>query len=116
MTKKFKQLEGLVQEAVKRLSKLQDDNKRLAGEAKFLRSENARLQVQLRDYHALKDRHERIRQRLEKLYRLLDKLESQAHSRPGPIPVRELKVAAGAEDVEEEAEPSGAGAAGGEAS
>ncbi len=86
MNKKFKLLENLVQEAARRLLKLREDHKRLAHDNKFLKSENARLQIQLRELHTLKAKNERLRHRLERLFRLLDKLEVQALTASPQIP------------------------------
>lgn len=72
----LKRLEGLVQQAAQNLKILSEDNSRLAKAKVKFEEENKRLREDLKRLSFAAQRQERLRGRLEKITRKLDKLES----------------------------------------
>ena len=74
---RLKALEALVQEAVKRLRKLSEEDHKLRAEIDQLHSENVRLTRELRQFQGLAVRHDRVKARIEKLIHKIEKAESK---------------------------------------
>lgn len=75
---RLKTLDGLVQEAAKRLRKLGEDNRKLQAELDAAKAENDRLSRELKRFGVLATRHERVKAKIEKLIHKLEKVEGVA--------------------------------------
>ena len=75
---RLKTLDGLVQEAARRLKKLVEENRGLKSEVDELKAENERLARDLKRFQSLTTRHDRVKARIEKLIHKLEKAEGVA--------------------------------------
>ena len=75
---RLKTLDGLVQEAARRLKKFAEENRGLKAEIDELRAENERLSRDLKRSQSLTTRHDRVKARIEKLIHKLEKAEGVA--------------------------------------
>lgn len=73
---RIQRLEGLVQEAVRRIQKLDEENAKIQKKAGQLMEENGHLELQFRRFKALSQRQERLRVQLEKVLKKVDKVLS----------------------------------------
>jgi len=72
---KMTRLEGLVQEAARRLKQLGSENLKLTSALKDLQLRQKEMQVKLREQEALKVRHQKVRKKVEKLLGVVEKLD-----------------------------------------
>lgn len=75
---RLKTLESLVGEATKRLKALADENRGLKAELDELRVENQRLAKEVKRHQGLSVRHDRVKQRIERLIHKIEKAEGVA--------------------------------------
>lgn len=72
---KIKTLEGLVADAVRKLRKLEDENKKLSSEAEELRERVELLQVKAREFDAIDARRKRAKSRVERILDMIEEME-----------------------------------------
>jgi chromosome segregation ATPase len=75
---KFRQLEGLIHDAARRLRRLKDENEKLRSELAEAKEQTQALQLQAREQASLAARHEKAKARVAKLIESLEKIEAQA--------------------------------------
>jgi predicted nuclease with TOPRIM domain len=70
---RIQRLESLVNEAVRRIQRLGDENAKLQNKVGQLMEENGHLELQFRRFKALSQRQEKLRVQLEKILKKADK-------------------------------------------
>ena len=70
---RIQRLESLVNEAVRRIQRLGDENAKLQNKVGQLMEENGHLELQFRRFKALSQRKEKLRVQLEKILKKADK-------------------------------------------
>lgn len=75
---RLKRLEGLVQEAARRLKAAADESRNLKAELDGLQAENERLSRDLKRFQGLAARHEKVKGKIERLIHKIEKAEGVA--------------------------------------
>jgi hypothetical protein len=70
---KVQRLEPLVLQAAQLIAKLRDENAKLGARVTKLTEDNGYMELQFRRFKALSQRQERLREKLERLVKKLDK-------------------------------------------
>lgn len=73
MNQKLKSLEGLIADALVRIKKLTEENRKLALQVGHLQNENGQLEMRFKRFQALGARHEKIKAKLVRLVSKIDK-------------------------------------------